>query len=50
MSLAARVAELRGRIEVAAGLFDGVLYGGRAATREQAESMLALDDVLVGVR
>ncbi|MET3961254.1 hypothetical protein ABIE44_001188 [Marmoricola sp. OAE513] len=40
----------RDRIFDAAGLFDLVLYGDRAATREQAESVLALDDDLVGVR
>lgn len=41
---------MRGRIDVAARLFDDVRYGDRSATREQAESVLALDDDLVGVR
>jgi hypothetical protein len=31
-----------------AGLFDLVLYGGRAATREQAVDVLGLDDRLDG--
>lgn len=41
---------LRERVHATAGLFDAVLYGGRAATRAQAVEVLALDDDLVGVR
>ncbi len=39
-----------GRVVDAAALFELVLYGGRTATRDQAVSVLALDDDLVGVR
>lgn len=41
---------LAGDIHQVAGLFDAVLYGDRPATRAQAESVLTLDDALVGVR
>ncbi|WP_426246144.1 DUF4129 domain-containing protein [Nocardioides sp. LHG3406-4] len=44
------VPDLAARIGDAATLFDRVLYGGRPATRDQAGSVLALDDDLVGVR
>jgi len=40
-----RAAVLRG-----ADLFDGVLYGERPATPDQAGALLALDDALAGVR
>ena len=42
------VPALVGRVDEAAALFDRVLYGGRPATREQAVSVLALDEDLVG--
>ncbi|WP_295656570.1 DUF4129 domain-containing protein [uncultured Nocardioides sp.] len=48
--LGAAVPALAPRAEEAATRFDLVLYGGRPATREQAVSVLALDDDLVGVR
>ena len=35
------------RVDASARLFDSVLYGDRQATREQATSVLALDDDLV---
>ena len=38
------------RVEEGARLFDLVLYGDRAATAEQARSVLDLDDELAGVR
>lgn len=38
------------RVEDGARLFDLVLYGDRAATAEQARSVLDLDDELAGVR
>ncbi|WP_107771896.1 DUF4129 domain-containing protein [Nocardioides sediminis] len=38
------------RLEAGARLFDLVLYGDRAATAEQARSVLDLDDELAGVR
>ncbi|WP_248583200.1 DUF4129 domain-containing protein [Nocardioides sp. InS609-2] len=44
------VPDVAGRIDDAAALFDLVLYGGRPATRDQAMSVLALDDDLVGAR
>jgi hypothetical protein len=42
--------ELRAPVDESARLFDGVLYGGRAATHEQAVEVLALDDALAGAR
>lgn len=41
---------LRDRLAEGARLFDLVRYGEREATREQARSVLALDDALAGVR
>jgi Domain of unknown function (DUF4129) len=38
------------QVRAAADLFDLVLYGDRPATAEQARSVLALDDDLVGAR
>ena len=46
-ALAAEYPALGERVQVSALLFDEVLYGGRPATRAQAESLLALDDDLV---
>lgn len=48
--LGAVVPALAPRVAEAATRFDLVLYGGRPATAEQATSVLALDDALVGVR
>ncbi len=42
--------DLGGRFERAATLFEEVLYGDRPATREQAVTMLALDDDLRSLR
>jgi hypothetical protein len=42
--------ELRAPVEESARLFDAVLYGGRAATHEQAVEVLALDDALAGAQ
>ncbi len=44
------VPAMTSRVDDAATLFDRVLYGGRPASRDQAVSVLALDDDLVGVR
>lgn len=49
-ALEASYPPLAERIHAVAGLFDAVLYGDRPATREQAATVLALDDELVGVR
>ncbi|WP_244929957.1 DUF4129 domain-containing protein [Nocardioides sp. W7] len=49
-ALAADHPGLRDRVAACALLFDLVRYGERAATREQAAGVLALDDELVGVR
>jgi uncharacterized protein DUF4129 len=46
-SLAREYAASADRVRAGALLFDGVLYGDRSATREQAASVLALDDDLV---
>lgn len=46
-SLAREYAARADRVRASALLFDGVRYGDRPATREQAESVLALDDDLV---
>jgi hypothetical protein len=40
----------RARVDVAAALFDSVLYGARPATREQALHVLTLDDDLAVLR
>jgi Domain of unknown function (DUF4129) len=45
--LAAEYPASRDRMQAGALLFDEVLYGARPATREQAMSVLALDDDLV---
>jgi len=45
--LAAEYPGHRDRMQAGALLFDQVLYGDRPATREQAVSVLALDDDLV---
>jgi len=45
--LATEYAALGDRVRASALLFDEVLYGGRPATRAQAESVLAVDDDLV---
>ena len=50
LALGAEHPRLRTRVEAGADLFDSVLYGGRRATREQALTVLALDDDLAGVR
>jgi hypothetical protein len=44
--LAREFPEQRARVNGAAGLFDSVLYGDHAATREQALDVLSLDDDL----
>ena len=44
------VPALADSLDGAAALFDRVLYGARPATREQAVSVLALDEDLVGAR
>lgn len=41
---------LAAQVARCAALFDAVRYGGRPADRDQATSVLALDDELVGVR
>ncbi len=46
-ALAREYAGLADRVHLSARLFDEVLYGDRPATREQAGSVLALDDDLV---
>ncbi len=46
-TLAAEYSGLSDRVQASALLFDAVLYGDRPATREQAVSVLALDDDLV---
>ncbi len=46
-TLAVEYAALADRVRASARLFDEVLYGERPATREQATSVLALDDDLV---
>jgi hypothetical protein len=43
LALAEVFPEQAGEVHRCAGLFDLVLYGGRAATRAQAEDLLALD-------
>ena len=45
--LAAEYPALGDRVQASALVFDEVLYGDRPATREQATSLLALDDDLV---
>ena len=47
VTLAAEYPPLGTRVDESALLFDSVLYGDRPATREQAGSVLALDDDLV---
>jgi hypothetical protein len=46
-ALAREYAALADDVQRSARLFDAVLYGHRSATREQAETVLALDDDLV---
>ena len=46
-TLAAEYPQLGSRVDASARLFDSVLYGDRPATRDQATSVLALDDDLV---
>jgi hypothetical protein len=46
-TLAAEYPLLGDRVDTSARLFDSVLYGDRPATREQATSVLTLDDDLV---
>jgi hypothetical protein len=46
-ALAREYAAAADRMHQSARLFDAVLYGGRPASREQAASVLALDDDLV---
>ena len=46
-ALAQEYAALADRVHTSARLFDEVMYGDRPATREQAASVLALDDDLV---
>ncbi|WP_341925610.1 DUF4129 domain-containing protein [Nocardioides psychrotolerans] len=50
LALAAQHPTLRARVDTGADLFDGVLYGDRRATHEQALAVLTLDDDLAGVR
>jgi len=50
MRLAADHEEQRPRLARLAHLFDSVRYGGRPASSADAESVLALDDDLAGVR
>lgn len=50
LALAAEYPRQRPRVDASADLFDAVLYGGRAATRDQAAGVLALDDELATVR
>lgn len=50
MRLAADHEEQRPRLARLAHLFDSVRYGGRSASSGDAESVLALDDDLAGVR
>jgi hypothetical protein len=47
LSLAREYAPMADRVHASARLFDEVLYGDRPATREQAASVLALDDDLL---
>lgn len=49
-ALGAEFPAQRALVERCAALFDGVLYGDRPATREQAADVLALDDELAGRR
>ncbi|HCB05300.1 MAG TPA: hypothetical protein DEQ43_13835 [Nocardioides bacterium] len=46
-TLAAEYPDRADRVRAGAALFDAVLYGDRPATRDQAASVLALDDDLV---
>ena len=46
-TLAVEYAPLAGRVRASASLFDAVLYGDRPASRDQATSVLALDDDLL---
>ena len=49
-ALATAYPHQRPRVDGSARLFDLVLYGDRAATRDQASGVLALDDELAGLR
>jgi hypothetical protein len=49
-TLAATYPDLRERVGRTADLFDATLYGRRPATRDDAVSVLSLDDALAGVR
>jgi Domain of unknown function (DUF4129) len=49
-ALGAAYPHQRTQVDRGARLFDSVLYGHRAATRDQAGSVLALDDELAGRR
>ena len=49
-ALGAAYPHQRTRVDQGARLFDSVLYGHRPATRDQAGSVLALDDELAGRR
>ncbi len=46
-TLAAEYPAMSDRVQASASLFDAVLYGDRPATRDQAVSVLALDEDLV---
>lgn len=46
VDLAEEFPDLQAQVDGSARLFDAVLYGDRPATREQAASVLALDDAL----
>jgi len=46
-TLATEYAAMGDRVRASALLFDGVLYGDRPASREQAQTVLTLDDDLV---
>ena len=50
LSLGARYPDRRAGVDAGAEVFDAVLYGDRPATREQAQAILDLDDVLAAAR
>lgn len=50
LALIGEFPQRRADVDAGALLFETVLYGGRAADREQAVSVLALDDELAGAR
>ena len=50
LSLEAAYPSQSRRVDDSAALFDAVLYGGRAASSDQARAVLRLDDELAGAR